>query len=89
MATWCETCKLYQSSWFETCKGACGNDCKNRCSKCDNPFSWALMTPAQRLLTKEVQKCCNNFADRVERSGGELTCRVQQNDVVITYKKNS
>jgi len=47
------------------------------------------MTPAQRLVSKEVTKCFDSLADRVERSGGELTCRVQQSDVVITYKKNS
>jgi len=55
--TWCNTCKKPQKSWYETCKGACDSDCRNRCEKCNNLFNAMVVSPDQTsIATTEAQR---------------------------------
>ena len=53
---WCVTCNGYQRAWSEVCKGHCGNDCENRCYKCNRLFSGELTAPSVDASTLALKR---------------------------------
>ena len=71
---WCVTCNSYQKAWSEVCKSHCGNDCENRCFKCNHLFSGELTNPSydiKPLNDTQIKTIQNSLDSMVERSGGK------------------
>jgi len=72
---WCVTCNggSYQKSWYEVCKGHCGNDCENRCYNCNRLFSGELTSPSYKvpgLNVSQLRDIQDNLDAMIDRSGG-------------------
>lgn len=88
MPTWCNNCRNYERSWFDTCKGACNNDCKNRCARCDNLFNALVVSPTQSsVATTEAQRAqlAREAASWTRENGMVMEPRVE----IIKYPDGS
>jgi len=86
--TWCNFCRNYQKSWYDTCKGTCNSDCKNRCAKCDNHFNSIVVSPTQsQVATTAEQRAqlAREAANWTNENGMAMEARIE----VIKYPDGS
>lgn len=73
---WCVNCNSYQKAWSEVCKSHCGNDCENRCYKCNKLFSGELVAGQNGQLARYNAQTfaagATALAQEANRSGGKV-----------------
>lgn len=79
MSTWCNNCESYRSSWYETCKGGCGNDCRNRCANCNKLFNSMVIRSNNSITTTEGQRVqlANEVANWTRDTGMAMEARIE------------
>ncbi|WNE40264.1 MAG: hypothetical protein GBAus27B_000331 [Mycoplasmataceae bacterium] len=94
---WCANCKEFQTPAYVSCRGLCGSgDCQHRCSACnehaliDQRFADSLIikkTGHELIKTEGVKTALKDVLEFTDKHGGEMECRIEQQSVIITYKK--